>query len=286
MTILMDGREVVEKEIIKLKRDCKDVDLAIVRVGNDEASKVYVRNKERLCEEIGIKSHVLVLEEDISENQLLFYITMLNNDKNINGIIVQLPLPKHINENRIAQAIHKDKDVDCFNNFNIGAMVRGESKFSPCTPKGIFTMLNHYGFNDFRGRRVVIVGRSNIVGKPLLNMFINEGATVVSCNSNTPIDEIVKYMFGCDIFISAIGKPKYFNKKLLESIKGEFAYICDVMIDVGINRDENNKLCGDISEDLREFVNFITPVPNGVGRTTVLELMRNVVNSKGEKNDK
>lgn len=279
--VLINGGEVVEAEITKLKELVEpNTKAVVIQVGENKASSVYVRNKIKMCEELGIEGVRTVLPTETPESSLISLIEQYNEDNSICGLLVQLPLPKHINEERVAEAIAVEKDIDCFKSFNLGEVVKGEEKISPCTPKGIFTLLENYDIS-VEGKTVVVVGRSNIVGKPLVNMLINRGATVISCNSRTAPERIAEYMFNCDIFISAIGKANYFSKEFINKYyPHEFEFICDTMIDVGINRDEDGKLCGDISKDLREYVNFITPVPNGVGRTTVLELMRNIINCK------
>ena len=281
MGTIIDGKAVVEAEIEKLKQRVKRGTKAVViQVGDNPASSVYVRNKLKMCSELGIEGNLIHLPKETPERALLKLIESYNSDSKIHGILVQLPLPEHLNAEVIAEAIDSRKDIDSFKSYNLGEVVKGNEIISPCTPKGIFTLLKNYGLS-VRGKTVVVVGRSNIVGKPLVNMLINRGATVISCNSITPIDKIIDYMFNCDIFISAIGKPKYFNLNLLRKYRGEdFDYICPVMIDVGINRDENNKLCGDIDIEVGPYVNYITPVPGGVGKTTVLELMRNIINCR------
>lgn len=279
---LINGEAVVDVELAELKNRVKpNTKAVVIQVGDNKASSVYVRNKLTRCKELGIEGILINLAEDITEEMLLNIISDYNMDTSISGILVQLPLPNHINEERISSAIKVEKDIDCFTSYNLGEVVKGNEVISPCTPRGVFTLLKHYNLDNVEGKTVVVVGRSNIVGKPLVNMLINRGATVINCNSKTPPEDIVKYMFSCDIFISAIGKANYFNLDFIEKYyKVYFDFICPVIIDIGINRDEDNKLCGDVSKDLRPYVNYITPVPGGVGKATVLELMRNIINSK------
>ena len=278
--MLLDGREVVQSEVEKLKQIVKEGTKAVViQVGDNSASTVYVNNKIKLGAELGIECVKYQLPKTISEEELLVIIDTLNTSDNVHGILVQLPLPNHINPDKIAESIVWYKDVDCFNPINVGRVMLGTGEINPCTPQGIFTILKHYGLDDVKGKRVIIVGRSNIVGKPLANMFINRGATVVSCNSNTPFSDIVGLAYGCDILISAVGKANFFNRESMR-VEEYGNYICPIGIDVGMNRDSDGKLCGDISRDVYDCFKFITPVPNGVGRTTVLELMRNIIKCK------
>lgn len=280
--ILIDGKKVVENELLKLRKireKLGKIKVSVIQVGEDKASQVYINNKISMCDRLHIDCMSIKLPEETSQGELLDIINSLNNDNSISGILVQLPLPSHIDENIVAESIDINKDIDCFRSRNLGEVVKGNEVFSPCTPRGIFTLLENYNI-DVEGKKVVVVGRSNIVGKPLVNMLINRGATVISCNSKTDIKDIINFMFECDIFISAIGVANYFNLELIKKYRSNFDYICPVIIDVGINRDKSKKLCGDVDKDLRGFVDYITPVPGGVGRTTVLELMRNILNSK------
>lgn len=294
---LLRGEEVVNAQIEELKERVKPGTVAVViQVGEDSASNVYVRNKIKLCHELGIEARHIKLPESITEAELLSVVEECNEDKAIHGVLVQLPLPKHINAEAVSMAIHPLKDIDCFSSYNLGEVIKGKEAISPCTPKGILTILSHYGLDDLKGKTVVVVGRSLIVGKPLVNLLISRGATVINCNSNTRAEHLRRYIAHCDIFISAIGKANYFNKdfftdvlhhkRILQGyldkseVEANVMKICKVAIDVGINRDSEGKLCGDISRDIYEYFDYVTPVPGGVGRTTVLELMRNIINCR------
>lgn len=294
---LLRGEEVVNAQIEELKERVKPGTVAVViQVGEDSASNVYVRNKIKLCHELGLEARHIKLPESITEAELLSVVDECNEDKTIHGVLVQLPLPDHINAEAVATAIHPLKDIDCFSSYNLGEVVKGNESISPCTPKGILTILSHYGLDDLKGKTVVVVGRSLIVGKPLVNLLISRGATVINCNSNTRAEHLRRYIAHCDIFISAIGKANYFNKdfftdvlhhkRILQGyldkseVEANVMKICKVAIDVGINRDSEGKLCGDISRDIYEYFDYVTPVPGGVGRTTVLELMRNIINCR------
>lgn len=239
--------------------------LAVVQVGNEYQSEVYIRNKKKACSEVGIKSTMVNLPGNISELELVSIIHELNKSKGIHGILVQLPLPKHINETRISQAIAPIKDVDCFHSYNYGGILNESGFISPCTPSGVLTILKEWNVK-LRGSHVVIAGRSNIVGKPLALMLINLGATVTVCNSKTK--NLKKLVKGADIFISAIGVPKYFTADYFNKNVS--------IVDVGINRDSEGKLCGDVDyENVKDLVANITPVPGGVGIMTVTKLLEN-----------
>lgn len=235
--------------------------LLIIQVGNNPASNSYIKGKIKDCEEVGIEYKHIHFTDSISEIELIEYIEICNHDKSINGIIVQLPLPKHIDADKVANAISKEKDVD---GFVVG------SCFDPCTPKGVIDWLTYNNY-DFVGKDVVVLGRSKIVGKPLVNMLIDRGATVACCNSKTKYTE--DYTAYADLIISAVGKPKHFTTK-------DFLIPKCVIVDVGINRDENGKLCGDIDrENILKYRpdTYVTPVPNGIGRITRVRLMQNTV---------
>lgn len=250
--------------------------LAVILVGNDSASQTYVRNKEKACNYIGIKSQVFHLEEDVSENKLLNLIDKLNNDKEVNGILVQLPLPKHINKEKVIRAIDINKDVDCSHPYNIGLIDKEDRLFVPCTALGCISILNDCNI-DIVGKNCVILGRSDIVGKPVAHLMLKENATVTICHSKTKnLKEICK---NADILISAIGKPKFIKKDMIKENA--------IILDVGINRDENNKLCGDVDiDDVIEKVSLITPVPSGVGLLTVTALMANTLIAFYNQNEK
>ena len=287
MNKLLDGRHVVEeisKEISFSMNKERRLTGAFIQVGHNPASDTYVRNKLILCEKWGINPAHHKFPEDVTEEELIDFIEELNSCNKIHGIMVQLPLPDHIDEQRVINAIAPEKDIDGFTDINKGRLMNGDPRaIIPCTPKGIMTMLEVYGLSDLKGKKVTIVGRSNIVGKPLAQLMINKGAMVVVCNSNTPKAEIVKQIKSSHIFVSAIGRANYFNQRFfVEHTRGIrldeplVGVVCPIAIDVGINRDKDGKLCGDISKDLHKYFEYVTPVPNGVGRTTVLEVVRNI----------
>lgn len=238
--------------------------LAVILVGKDPASEIYVRNKSKACEEVGILHNTYQMSEKVSEQTLLELIYTLNKDSSVSGILVQLPLPKHIDEKLIINAISPDKDVDCFTKENIGKMFLGDETISPCTPKGIISLIE--SVSTIEGKHCVVLGRSNIVGKPISTMLINRGATVTCCNSKTKnLKDVCR---AADILISAIGKPEYINAD----------YIKDgcIIIDVGINHNAEGKLCGDVDfNSVIDKCSFITPVPGGVGPMTITMLLEN-----------
>lgn len=268
---LLDGKVVSNyiKESLKDVIFEMDIDakLAVIKVGNDEASSVYVRNKEKACEYIGIKSEVHCLSEGTSQEYLAKLIDKLNNDRSVTGILVQLPLPNHINEQEILTKIDPSKDVDGFHPCNVGNLVLENKTILPCTPAGIMQILKYYDI-PIAGKECVIVGRSNIVGKPMALLMLHNDATVTVCHSKTEnLKEVCKR---ADILVCAIGKPKFFDKE----------YIKDgaVVIDVGIHRQDDGKLCGDVDFDsVKDIVSAITPVPGGCGQTTIAMLMSNCV---------
>lgn len=251
-------KENLKNEIATFKRAPK---LCVFQIGNDPASAVYVKNKQKTCEELGIEfEHVHITEyEDLTNYSIIYMLEEKNADRTVDGIIVQLPLPEQFNEKLITKYISDLKDVDGF-----GAL----SPFTPCTPKGIMDYLKYNGV-EFSGKECVVIGRSEIVGKPLVNLLIDEGATVTCCNSKTR--NIRKHILDADIVISAIGKPNYFDDSYFSSNQ--------ILIDVGINRDEDGKLCGDIAKEAKNLVRLATPVPGGVGLLTVYSLMGNVVDA-------
>lgn len=271
--MIINCKEIRDKEIAKIKETYKGgCKVAFIQVGKNEASNVYVRNKIKLCKEVGIEVEHIQFKEIISEGELINFIEFLNKQKEIHGIMVQLPLPVHINEQAVINAIASEKDIDGFTAVNKGKlMLSDESALISCTPKGIMTILKHQEV-ELEGKNVVIVGRSNIVGKPLAQLMINKGATVTVCNSKTS-KYLLKYLISTsDIFISAIGQANYFNYETLD------VYLSDtIAIDVGINRDSDGKLCGDIDKELYDEFKAATSVPGGVGLITVLEVIRNSI---------
>lgn len=241
--------------------------LTVILVGNNQASQTYVRNKERACQYVGMLSDIICLEESTSEEQLINIIEQLNHDQTVDGILVQLPLPSHIHEEKILDLIDPSKDVDGFHPQNVAKLFLGQDCLIPCTPKGIMVLLEsiHY---DLTGKEVVVVGRSNIVGKPVSLLCLQKNATVTIAHSRTK--DLQKVCQRADVLIAAIGKAKFFTSEYVK--KGA------VVIDVGINRDENNKLCGDVDyETVSEIASYITPVPGGVGPMTIAMLMENTM---------
>ena len=275
MAVLIDGKKISAQ----VKDECKervakenmDVTLAVIQVGNDPASTVYVGNKKKACEYVGIHSLSYELPEETTEEELLALVEKLNADDTVNGILVQLPLPSHINEDKVIQTISPKKDVDGFHPQSVGALSIGQPGFVSCTPAGIIQLLKRSGV-VIDGKECVIVGRSNIVGKPMAMLMLRENATVTVCHSHTKdLKEVTKR---ADILIVAIGKPKM--------ITADYVKEGAVVIDVGIHRPEGGKLCGDVDFDsVEKTASAITPVPGGVGPMTIEMLMNNCVEAKG-----
>lgn len=241
--------------------------LAVIIVGEDPASSIYVKNKVKACSEAGIYSEVHRFQSDASQAEVLQCIHSLNENINIHGILVQLPLPMHFENNRVISAIAVEKDVDGFHLYNVGALVTGNSLFSPCTPAGIMEML-HRNRIFIEGRHAVVIGRSNIVGKPMAFMLLEQGATVTICNSKTR--NLPDFTRSADILVVAIGKPRMINAAMVKPGA--------TVIDVGINRLPDGKLCGDVDfESVKEVAGYITPVPNGVGPMTITMLLGNTI---------
>lgn len=241
--------------------------LAVVLVGEDPASAVYVRNKHRACEEVGIYSEVYRLPQTTSEEELLALIERLNEAENIHGILVQLPLPKHISEERVVLAIHPDKDVDAFHPSNVGKIMLGNYRFLPCTPAGVMALLQHYGIS-VEGKECVVVGRSNIVGKPQALLLLEKNGTVTVCHSRTK--NLADVTRRADILVAAVGRAKFITADMVK----EGA----VVIDVGINRMADGKLCGDVDfNTVSQKASAITPVPGGVGPMTITMLLQNAL---------
>ena len=276
MAQIIDGKKIskelkdeLKEKVAKYKEEGVEITLAVIQVGNDKASSVYVGNKKKACEYIGIKSLSYELEESTTEEELLNLIKELNNRKDVNGILVQLPLPKHINEDKVIETIDAKKDVDGFHPMSVGALSIGKKGFISCTPYGIIELLKRSNI-DIDGKECVVIGRSNIVGKPMSMLLLRENATVTVAHSHTKnLKEVAKR---ADILVVAIGKPQFINS--------EYVKEGAVVIDVGIHRDENNKLCGDVDyEDVFPHASAITPVPGGVGPMTIAMLMKNCVNA-------
>lgn len=274
MALLIDGKKIaatikdeVKERVADYQKEGKEVTLAVIQVGQDPASTVYVGNKKKACAYVGIRSLAYELEESTSQEELLELIAKLNARTDVNGILVQLPLPKHIDEDAVIHEIAPEKDVDGFHTQSVGALCIGEPGFVSCTPAGIIQLLKRSHI-DIAGKECVIVGRSNIVGKPVALLLLRENGTVTVCHSRT--QDLKKVTKRADILVVAIGKPKFITKE----------YIKDgaVVIDVGIHRDENNKLCGDVDfADVEPVASAITPVPGGVGPMTIAMLMHNCV---------
>lgn len=274
MGSIIDGKKIAseinedaKKEVEKLKIKYNQSScLATVVVGKDESSKLYVKKREKICEKIGVISKVYDLPEDSEENNVLELIGKLNNDENVHGIIVQLPLPKHIDKRKISEAVSPEKDVDCMNPLNIGRLASGNEAVAPCTPKAVIAILEKSGIK-IKGKNVVIVGRSRIVGRPLALMLINRDATVTICHTKTK--NLEKHTKNADILVAAAGSPTL--------IKNEMVKENAVVIDVGINV-VNNNIVGDVDfENVKNKASFITPVPGGVGPVTIAMIMKNTV---------
>ena len=271
---LIDGKLVSKKicdevstEVAELNKKGIEACLAVIIVGDDPASRVYVNNKKKKCAAVGIKSLEFALPAETTQEELLSLIEKLNADKAINGILCQLPVPKHIDEKAVIEAIDPNKDVDCFSDINVGKLWTGEAVFMPCTPAGVMEMLKEYGI-DPTSKNCVIVGRSKIVGKPLAALMLKANATVTVCHSKTEnLSEVCK---NADILVAAIGKPEFIKENMVKDGA--------VVIDVGINRKEDGKLCGDVDfEAVGKKASFITPVPGGCGPMTIAMLMKNTV---------
>lgn len=263
---ILDG---IKIKVDEMKNSNKRVPgLAVILVGDNQASKVYVRSKMKACEKVGFYSKEIFLDENISQEELLKNIKVLNEDDKIDGILVQLPLPKHIDEEIVCNSILTSKDVDGFKAENLGKVMLGkEDGMVPCTPQGIMYLLDSIKNIDLYGMNAVVIGRSNIVGKPISSLLINRGATTIVCNSKTKnIDEILK---NADIIVAALGKAKFLKENMVKSGA--------IIIDVGINR-VDGKLCGDVDfENVSKLASFITPVPGGVGPMTIAMLLNNTL---------
>ncbi len=274
MAIVIDGKavsaQVKEQVRAEIEREGLKVGLAVVIVGNNQASRVYVNNKKKACEVCGIKSYEYALPEETTEEQLLELVDTLNADRNINGILVQLPLPKQINEEKIIERIAPEKDVDAFHAVNVGKIMIGNYAFLPCTPAGVMELIHSTG-TEVSGKECVVIGRSNIVGKPMAMLLLHENATVTICHSRTK--NLAEVCRRADIIVSAVGKADFVTADMVK----EGA----VVIDVGMNRNAENKLCGDVKYDeVEKKASYITPVPGGVGPMTIAMLMKNTLMAK------
>ena len=274
MAILMDGKQLAKKIRTNLKKECEELKekginpkFAVIMVGNDSASKIYVKSKSKACEEIGIEFEEFLLSEDITQEKLENLIDELNKNKKVHGILVQSPIPKHLDVNRAFEKIAPEKDVDGFNSVNVGKLALNRDTFVSCTPYGIMKIFEEYQI-DLTGKEVVIVGRSNIVGKPLIQCVLSKNATVTVCHSKTK--NLAEHTKRADVVIAAIGKPHFITAEMVKENA--------VVIDVGINRTEEGKILGDVEfETVEKKAEYITPVPGGVGPMTIAMLMNNVI---------
>lgn len=280
MAQIIDGKAVSAaiKEQVRdeIARDGIKAGLAVVIVGNDPASRVYVNNKKKACEFCGIQSFEYALPEETTMEQLLELIDTLNNDEKVNGILVQLPLPKQLDEKAVIERISPKKDVDAFHETNVGKIMIGNYSFLPCTPAGCMELIHSTGIS-VSGKECVVIGRSNIVGKPMAMLLLHENGTVTVCHSRTK--NLAEVCSRADILVAAVGKPNFVTADMVK----EGA----VVIDVGINRLENGKLCGDVKfDEVSEKASWITPVPGGVGPMTIAILMKNtLIAAKTQKNE-
>lgn len=273
---IINGKEIAEsvrqeisKEVQQLREKNVVPGLAVILVGDNQASQTYVRHKQKACEDLGMHSVLIKKPADLSQEELIQSIAELNQDDSIHGILVQLPLPGHIQEKAIIEAISPEKDVDGFHPINIGRMMTGQDAFLPCTPYGVMVMLEYIDY-DLEGKHVVIVGRSNIVGKPAGQLFLNANATVTYCHSRTK--DLAYYTKQADVVVAAVGKR--------DTITSDHIKEGAIVIDVGMNRDDEGKLCGDVAfDEVKNKASFITPVPKGVGPMTITMLMKNTVKS-------
>jgi methylenetetrahydrofolate dehydrogenase (NADP+) / methenyltetrahydrofolate cyclohydrolase len=274
--IIIDGIEIAKKkrleiadQVQELKKQGITPGLAVILVGDNQASRTYVNSKQKTAKELGMHNVLIEYPVSITEQELLAKIDELNNDEAIHGILVQLPLPSHISEKKLIEAISPEKDVDGFHPINIGRMMTGQDAFLPCTPYGVMVMMEDIGI-DLSGKHVVVVGRSNIVGKPAGQLFLNENATVTYCHSRTK--DLKEHTKQADVIVAAVGKAGL--------ITADHIKPGAVVIDVGMNRNDAGKLCGDVAfEEVKEKAGYITPVPGGVGPMTIAMLMYNTLKS-------
>ena len=282
MAKIIDGKVIsanvkaqVKAEAETLKKQGIEIGLAVVIVGNNPASRVYVNNKKKACELCGINSFEYALPEETTQDELIKLVKKLNNDDKVNGILVQLPLPKQIDEKAVLNVIVPEKDVDAFHPENVGHIMIGDYKFLPCTPAGVMEMLAQSGI-ETDGKNCVVIGRSNIVGKPMAMLLLHKNATVTICHSRTK--NLAEICCKADILVAAVGKAKF--------VKADMIKDGAVVIDVGMNRTDDGKLCGDVDFDECEpIASYITPVPGGVGPMTIAMLMRNTLTAAKIKNN-
>lgn len=281
MSNIIDGKKIAEQikqnlavDVTQLKQKGINVGLAVVIVGSDPASRVYVNSKKKDCELVGIKSIEYALSEETTEQQLLELIDKLNADNEVNGILVQLPLPKHIDENKVIEKISPNKDVDAFHPYNVGKIMIGDFDFLPCTPAGCMDLIESTGV-EIAGKNCVVVGRSNIVGKPMMMLLLHKSGTVTICHSKTK--NLAEICSKADILVVAIGRANFITKDMIKPGA--------VVIDVGMNRLEDGKLYGDVEfSGASEVASFITPVPGGVGLMTRATLLKNTITAAIKQN--
>ena len=268
-------REELHKEVVSLEEKGINPKLAVILVGDDPASKIYVKNKNKACEKVGIEFEEHIFSSEISQKELDDCIDSLNSNKEINGILLQYPIPKHLDVEEAFRRISPQKDVDGFNPINVGKLCLGQDTFISCTPYGIMKMLEHYNINP-EGKHAVVIGRSNIVGKPMAQCLLKANSTVTICHSRTQnLKEITKQ---ADILVAAIGKPKFVTKEMVKE--------GSIVIDVGINRLEDGSIVGDVDfENVSKIVKYISPVPGGVGPMTITMLLNNVIKATKEQNN-
>ena len=282
MAKIIDGKAIsanvkaqVKAKADKLKEQGIEIGLAVVIVGNNPASRVYVNNKKKACAEVGFNSYEYALPEETTQEELLDLVKKLNEDDKVNGILVQLPLPEHIDENAVINTIRPEKDVDAFHPENVGHIMIGDFNFLPCTPAGVMEMLAQSGI-ETEGKDCVVIGRSNIVGKPMAMLLLHKNATVTICHSRTK--NLAEICRRADILVAAVGRAKFVTADMIKDGA--------VVIDVGMNRLESGKLCGDVDYDgCFEKAGYITPVPGGVGPMTIAMLMKNTLTSAKVKNN-
>ena len=282
MAVIIDGKELAKKIRANLKIECEELKkknikskLAVIMVGEDQASKVYVKNKSKACDDVGIEYEEYLLNSETTQKELIELIEKLNNDKTVNAILLQSPIPSNLDINEAFKTISPEKDVDGFNPVNVGKLVLNQDTFVSCTPYGIMKMFEEYNI-DLCSKNVVILGRSNIVGKPLIHCCLNKNATVTTCHSKT--QDLAQKAKEADILISAIGKANFITADMVKEKA--------VVIDVGINRLDNGKITGDVDfENVKEKASYITPVPGGVGPMTIAMLMNNVIKATKRQNN-
>ena len=263
------------EQVQQLRAQGAEVSLAVIIVGDDPASRVYVNNKKKACEYVGFRSLEYAMPAETTQEELIALIEELNDRDDVNGILCQLPVPKHIDDKAVIAAISVEKDVDAFSSFNVGKIMIGDYDFLPCTPAGVMEMLHYYDI-EVEGKNCVVIGRSNIVGKPMSMLLLHENGTVTMTHSRTK--DLASFTKEADILVAAVGRAKFVTDDMVKDGA--------VVIDVGMNRDENGKLCGDVDFDsVKEKCSYITPVPGGVGPMTIAMLMQNTLKAYHIQND-